>query len=147
MAPADSVAAQVAGKRQRAALPPDRASQKLHAKHFKRGKKLRDKGKLKQAVEELAKAMAHHPNHVPTLLALGNTYFDLGNTAEARGVLAQAIKADPKNGKAWLVFAIVLQEENEKGAAIKAYRRFLELEPEDDHAGEVQAIIERLETQ
>ena len=39
------------------------------------------------------------------------------------------------------------QEEGDKAASIKAYRRFLELEPEHAKGREVQSIIERLETE
>jgi tetratricopeptide (TPR) repeat protein len=145
--PADSVAAQLASRKQGAALPPDKASRKLHAKHFKRAEKLRKRGKLDAAVEEYTQAMAHRPGHVPTLVGLGNAYFDLGRAGDARRVLAQAIKASPKNGQAWLVYGMVLQEEGETNAAIKAYRRFLEFEPEDKYAGEVGSILQTLETE
>ena len=147
MSAVDSVAAQVASRKQGVALPPDKASRKLHKKHFKRAEKLRKKGKNEAAVAEYTQAMAHRPGHVPTLLGLGNAYFDLGQSADARGVLAQAVKADPSNGKAWLVFGMVLQEEGEKPGSIKAYRQFLELRPEDKYAPEVQSILKRLETE
>ena len=147
VSPVDSVAAQVAQRKQGAALPPDKASRKLHKKHFKKAEKLRKKGRNEAAVGEYTQAMAHRPGHVPTLLGLGNAYFDLGRPADARGVLAQAVKAAPKNGKAWLVYGMVLQEEGEKPAAMKAYRQFLELKPEDKYAPEVESILRRLETE
>lgn len=117
---------------------------KGHVALFKQAEKLRKRGKLPEAVEAYVEALALQPGHVPSLLGLGNAYFDIGRPAEALKVLKQAVKAAPDRPEAHLALGMVYQEQNRNDEAARAYRRFLEIAPKHKHAAEVRVVLERL---
>jgi cytochrome c-type biogenesis protein CcmH/NrfG len=60
------------------------------------------------ALQQAASAHRYNPLSVPPLLAEADAYEALGDHASARAALEQAIRLEPKNYEAWLLYGTYL---------------------------------------
>ena len=132
-APAPAVAA--------AATAPDPQE---YARALASGEGLLKRGKYRAAVAEFRKAVELRPDSVPALLALGDAYLEGDQLRNAVKPLQQAAQLDQKNARAQLLLGTVFQGLGRERDAVIAYRRYLELEPHGEFAGDVRAIVANL---
>ena len=81
---------------------------------------------------------------VPALLALGDALLEADDARSALGPLQQAAALDPRSARAQLLLGTAYQSVGRKADALKAYRRYLALEPQGEFAGDVRAIVANL---
>jgi DNA-binding response OmpR family regulator len=115
-----------------------------YARALASGEGLLKRGKYRAAVEEFRKAVELRPDSVPALLALGDAYLEGDQLRSAVKPLQQAARLDPRNGRAQLLLGTVFQGLGREKEAVLAYKRYLELEPHGEFAGDVRAIVANL---
>ncbi len=115
-----------------------------YARALAGGETLLKRGKYRAAVAEFRKAVALRPDSVPALLALGDAFLEGDQLRNAVKPLQQAAQLDPKNARAQLLLGTVFQGLGREKEAIVAYKRYLELEPHGEFAGDVRAIVANL---
>jgi len=108
------------------------------------GETLLKRGKYRAAVGEFRKAVALRPDSVPALLALGDAFLEGDQLRNAVKPLQQAAQLDPRSARAQLLLGTVFQGLGREKEAILAYKRYLELEPHGEFAGDVRAIVANL---
>ncbi|HEX9604729.1 MAG TPA: response regulator [Myxococcales bacterium] len=115
-----------------------------YARALAGGETLLKRGKYRAAVAEFRKAVALRPDSVPALLALGDAFLEGDQLRNAVKPLQQAAQLDPRNARAQLLLGTVFQGLGREKEAIVAYKRYLELEPHGEFAGDVRAIVANL---
>jgi len=115
-----------------------------YARALAGGETLLKRGKYRAAVAEFRKAVALRPDSVPALLALGDAFLEGDQLRNAVKPLQQAAQLDPRNARAQLLLGTVFQGLGREKEAILAYKRYLELEPHGEFAGDVRAIVANL---
>jgi cytochrome c-type biogenesis protein CcmH/NrfG len=115
-----------------------------YARSLAGGETLLKRGKYRAAVAEFRKAVALRPDSVPALLALGDAFLEGDQLRNAVKPLQQAAQLDAKSARAQLLLGTVFQGLGREKEAIVAYKRYLELEPHGEFAGDVRAIVANL---
>ena len=115
-----------------------------YARALSSGEALLKRGKYRAAVAEFRKAVDLRPDSVPALLALGDAYLEGDQLHNAVKPLRQASQLDPKSARAQLLLGTVFQGLGREKEAVLAYKRYLELEPHGEFAGDVRAIVTNL---
>jgi DNA-binding response OmpR family regulator len=108
------------------------------------GQSLLKKGRYRAAVAELRKAVDLEPESVAALLALGDAFLEADQARSALPHLQKAAQLDRRSGRVQLLLGTAHQTLGHKSEALRAYRRYLELEPKGDFAGDVRAIVQTL---
>jgi CheY-like chemotaxis protein/tetratricopeptide (TPR) repeat protein len=115
-----------------------------YARALANGETLLKRGKYRAAVAEFRKAVELRPDSVPALLALGDAYLESDQLRNAVKPLQQAAQLDQKNARAQLLLGTVFQGLGRERDAVAAYRRYLDLDPRGEFAGDVRAIVANL---
>ena len=115
-----------------------------YGKALEQGESLLSRGKYRAAVGELKRAAKLRPESVPALLALGDAYLEANLPKSALGPLEGAARIDAKSSRAQLLLGTAYQSLGRNGDAVKAYGRYLELEPEGKFARDVNVILANL---
>ena len=108
------------------------------------GDALLKRGKYRAAVAQFRKAVELRPDSVPALLALGDAFLEGDQLRNAVKPLQQAAQLDANNARAQLLLGTVFQGLGREKEAVAAYKRYLELEPHGEFAGDVRAIVANL---
>jgi tetratricopeptide (TPR) repeat protein len=108
------------------------------------GQSLLKKGRYRAAVTELRRAVELEPDSVPALLALGDAFLEADQARSALTPLQKAAQIDRRSGRAQLLLGTAHQTLGHRTDALRAYRRYLELEPKGEFAGDVRAIVATL---
>ena len=108
------------------------------------GRALLKRGKYRAAVAQFRKAVELRPDSVPALLALGDAFLEGDQLRNAVKPLQQAAQLDANNARAQLLLGTVFQGLGREKEAVAAYKRYLELEPHGEFAGDVRAIVANL---
>jgi tetratricopeptide (TPR) repeat protein len=108
------------------------------------GEALLKRGKYRAAVAQFRKAIELRPDSVPALLALGDAFLEGDQLRNAVKPLQQAAQLDPKNARAQLLLGTAFQGLGREKEAVAAYKRYLDLEPTGEFAGDVRAIVANL---
>jgi DNA-binding response OmpR family regulator len=111
---------------------------------LKRGEALLERGQYREAIAELKRAATEHPKSAAAQLALGNAYLESDQPKNALKPLQQASSLDGNNARAQLLLGTAWQSVGKNGEAVKAYKRYLELEPDGEYAHDVRLILENL---
>jgi tetratricopeptide (TPR) repeat protein len=82
------------------------------------------------AIDYYAKALKLHPNDAGVMVDLGAMYRQIGNADKAIDFFNNAIKLDPQLPQAYFNLGMVLRmEKNDAKGAAKAWKKYLELDP------------------
>jgi tetratricopeptide (TPR) repeat protein len=92
---------------------------------------LRKAGRLEEAADAYQRASDADRGNVDLLNELGNTYFALKRYADAARVFEQTTARDPSYALGWYNQAHALRKADKKDDAVKAYRQYIRLRPED----------------
>jgi tetratricopeptide (TPR) repeat protein len=85
------------------------------------------------------------PDKAKKEIDVGDYYMRKGSYNAAAKRFEEATKWQPKNALAYLRFGQALEKKDDPLRAAQAYRKFLELAPNDKQAKEVRKKIEKLE--
>jgi tetratricopeptide (TPR) repeat protein len=89
----------------------------------------RDRSGFPTAISAYRKALDLDPDHVPSLINLGNVYYELGRFDEARDVYTRATIADCSNPRTHFNLGNACDETGDLLGAMRAYRCALTLWP------------------
>ncbi len=134
-APAEAPAAAAANP-----APVDHAADTLLAE----GQKAYDHGKFSQAMKFYDQANAIAPNDPAVSLARGLTYYELGDLDHAGAAMTRVLELDPKSARAELLLGAIAQERGQGSMAKQHYKKYLELDPNGEHAAETRKLLTRL---
>lgn len=98
--------------------------------HSNLGNVLRDQGRLNEALACHQKALMLKPDLPGFHNNLGSVLRDLGRLPEAEAAYREALRLQPNDANTWNTLGNLLQECNHE-EAIQAYRRALEIKPDD----------------
>jgi tetratricopeptide (TPR) repeat protein len=115
-----------------------------YAEAVTRGNDFFREGKYRAAAGEYKKALAVRPQAVPVLVALGDAWLEADKPRSAVEPLEAAARLDSNSARAQLLLGTAWHSLGRKADAIKAYRRFLELDPGSEYAKDVRAILANL---
>ncbi len=120
------------------------ASDLFYAKALEQGEAQVKLGKYSAAVSQFQRAVREKPQAVPALLALGDALLEADKPRSAIRPLETAARVDPQNGRAQLLLGTAWQSLGKNKQAVKAYRHYLELEPNGEFAADVRLILANL---
>jgi hypothetical protein len=115
-----------------------------YAEAVGRGNDLFRQGRYGAAAGEYRKALSLRPDAVPVLVSLGDAHLEADQPRNALEPLERAARLDPKSARAQLLLGTTYHSLGRIGDAVKAYRRYLELEPTSEFAKDVQVILANL---
>jgi len=115
-----------------------------YAEAVGRGNDLFRQGKYGAAAGEYRKALSIRRDAVPVLVSLGDAHLESDQPRSALEPLERAARLDPKSARAQLLLGTTYHSLGRIGDAVKAYRRYLELEPTSEFAKDVQVILANL---
>ncbi|HEY7955427.1 MAG TPA: tetratricopeptide repeat protein [Polyangia bacterium] len=93
--------------------------------------RLRQAGKLDEAVGAYQKAIEADPGNVELKNDLGSVYFGLKRYPEAAQSFQNAVTRDPNFALGWYNLAHALRKSGQRAEAATAYRRYIKLRPDD----------------
>ena len=114
------------------------------AESVARGNEFFRQGKYREAAGEYRKALAIQPDAVPVLVSLGDAWLEADQPRSALEPLERAARLDPASARAQLLLGTTYHSIGKIGEAMRAYRRYLELEPSSEFARDVQVILANL---
>ena len=91
-------------------------------------------GKLQEAIEQYRKAISVGQNKSTNARAFGNmghAYLDLGDMAQARESLQEAVRLDPHKMELWIDLGLAKQKSGDLAGAIQAYSEGVKVKPTD----------------
>ena len=124
--------------------PPPPVSDDAYARALQQGDELLKRGKYKASIVQFQHAVKEKPRSVPALLALGDAYLEADKPRSAVQPLETAAKLDAQNARAQLLLGTAYQSLGRNAAAVKAYQKYLELEPSGEFVKDVRLILANL---
>jgi CheY-like chemotaxis protein/tetratricopeptide (TPR) repeat protein len=115
-----------------------------YAEAVGRGNDLFRQGKYGAAASEYRKALSLRRDAVPVLISLGDAHLEADQPRSALEPLERAARLDPTSARAQLLLGTTYHSLGRIRDAVKAYRRYLELEPTSEFAKDVQVILANL---
>jgi tetratricopeptide (TPR) repeat protein len=98
---------------------------------YQLGELLRREGQGAEAADVLRAGLAHHPRYVAAWVALGRACVEGGAAEQAVTALREALVLDAQNPVAWRLLGEAQLALGDRGAALDAMQRCLELVPGD----------------
>lgn len=86
--------------------------------------------KINNQIEQLKSILRNNPQDLPTLIALGNAYFDTNQFDQAIEVYSQALKIDPQNADVRTDLGIMYRRKGDSDRAIAEFRRAAQDNPQ-----------------
>jgi len=144
--PSDQAAAQAEPAQ---VAPPVQAANAEPANHagdvlLAQAQKAYDRGQFSQAIKLYEQANAIVPEDPAVSLGRGLTYYELGDLDHSAAAMTRVLELDPKNARAELLLGAIAQERGQAGVAKQHYKKYLELEPNGEHAAETRKLLARL---
>ena len=124
--------------------PPPPPPEDGYAKALAEGDDLVKKGKYRAAIGRFQAAVKERPQSVPALLALGDAFLESDKPRSALQPLEAAAKLDARSSRAQLLLGTAYQSLGRNPQAVKAYQRYLELEPSGEFVKDVRLILANL---
>jgi predicted Zn finger-like uncharacterized protein len=128
----------------KAAERPPRGAAKDFDWYMSQGDKLRDREKIKAALEAYRAAAELAPNRAEPVAGKGFALLDLGQKPQAEAAFREALRLNPRYAVAVIGLAETYRQMGKNAQAIEQYERYLEILPEGSEAPVAKAAIERL---
>ena len=100
-----------------------------------------DSGHWAKAIESYTRALDLDPKNADVRVDRAIAYHNLGKSDVAKGELVRVTKGSPRHKNAWLNLGVVAGQLGERATAIQAWERYLELDPNGEHAAEIRHEI------
>ena len=113
--------------------------------HYCRGMDHVRAGEYRQALDCLCAAVKAEPGNGEWRSELGNVYINLGRWTDAQAHLLVAIRVAPSFASGWYNLGTAYFKDGQRAAAMKCYRRFLEIEPGSLSARQLMQMIPELQ--
>ncbi|RMH45006.1 MAG: tetratricopeptide repeat protein, partial [Deltaproteobacteria bacterium] len=118
--------------------------------HFYRGESLYEMGRARDAVDAYKRAVGGRPDFAYAYYRMGKAYVDLDKPRDAVAALAKATRLAEGSEAAWLAdahyyLATAARTAGDRGTAIRAFRAFLDMSPDDARARDARKLLLRLE--
>ena len=91
-----------------------------------------------------AKVYSFNPVQAQKELGTGEFYYKKGDYRAAAGRFREATKWNPGFAKAWLRLGEATEKQNDHKAAVAAYAKYLEIQPDAKNAAEIRKKLEKL---
>ena len=105
-----------------------------------------DGQKFEQAIQYYRKALEIDSKNSAIWTDLGTMYFQLGEVDTSLACYQKAVEFDAKNKSAWFNLGLVyLQVKKDEKNALGAWKKFIELSPDDLQVQAIRQEIEKLE--
>jgi len=98
-----------------------------------------DSGQYARAIGYYTKALEKDPKNADVRVDRAIAYHSLGQDAKAKEEMLRVTREHPDHPNAWLNLGIVSQATNDPATAIRAWERYLVLEPNGEHAADIRA--------
>ena len=96
------------------------------------------------AIDYYSRALAIDGKNADVRVDRAIAYHATGQNDLAKKELARVIREKPDHKNAWLNLGVVNRELGDRAGAIKAWERYLEMDPQGEHAADVRQEIESL---
>ena len=108
------------------------------------GNLLFDSGQWERAVQHYAKALEKNPKNGDVRVDMAIAHHNLGQNDLAVAELTRVTKELPEHRNAWLNLGVVSATVGDKATAIRAWERYLVLEPNGTHSAAIKEELARL---
>jgi CheY-like chemotaxis protein len=108
------------------------------------GKDLYTRGRAKEAVEDLQRAVDLAPEDTSARLLFALSLYDSGQPGKAEEQARLVLQADEKNARALLLLGTIAEDLGDKDTARHDYQRYLKIAPPGKEANEVKALLQNL---
>jgi CheY-like chemotaxis protein/Flp pilus assembly protein TadD len=129
-----------------AALNPGKAeadAESEYARLVREGQKEFARNKMRAAVASFKKALQQKPDGAGALLGMGLCLVDT-SPKDSVPYLERGLAKDPKNARALVALGTAYQSLGRNADAVRAYEKYLALDPSGDFASEVRVILKDL---
>ncbi|MCP9446281.1 MAG: tetratricopeptide repeat protein [Nitrospira sp.] len=98
-------------------------------------------GMWQEAAAVLEDGLKAYPNFITAMVALGRAYDQLGQSVKATAILEEAVRVSPENLRAHRTLAKIYAAQGRKDAAARSCRVILEVNPQDQEALSICALL------
>jgi len=103
-----------------------------------------DSGQWVRAIDYYTRALAIDPKNADVRVDRAIAYHATGQNDLAKKELLSVTRQRPDHKNAWLNLGVVSRETGDRAGAVRAWQRYLELDPQGEHAADVRQEIENL---
>jgi hypothetical protein len=103
-----------------------------------------DSGQWLHAIDYYTRALSIDPKNADVRVDRAVAYHSMGQNDQAKKELLEVTRERPDHKNAWLNLGVVARESGDRAGALRAWQRYLELDPQGEHAAGVRQEIESL---
>jgi len=103
-----------------------------------------DSGQWAHAIDYYSRALTVDPKNADVRVDRAIAYHSTGQNDVAKKELLAVTREQPEHKNAWLNLGVVSRDLGDRAGALRAWQRYLELEPQGEHAASVRQEIENL---
>jgi hypothetical protein len=103
-----------------------------------------DSGQWDRAIDYYSRALSIDPKNADVRVDRAIAYHATGQNDVAKKELLQVTRERPDHKNAWLNLGVVSRDGGDRAGALRAWQRYLELDPQGEHAASVRQEIENL---
>lgn len=93
-----------------------------------------DYAQSRLAVSTMERAVVLAPEHIPTLLKMGETYLITKQYNSAGASIDKVLKKDPQNADAYFLLGMIFKEQNDTARAINSFQKSADLDSDNKDA-------------
>lgn len=105
-----------------------------------------DSGQWENAIKYYSRALAIDPKNPDVRVDRAIAYHSSGRNDLAKTELLRVTREDPRHKNAWLNLGVVAREAGDAAGAARAWERYLELDPNGEHAAMVRQELASLKS-
>jgi hypothetical protein len=103
-----------------------------------------DSGQWTKAIDYYSRALSIDPRNADVRVDRAIAYHATGQNDAAKTELLRVTRERPDHKNAWLNLGVVGRDTGDRAGALRAWQRYLELDPQGEHAAGVRQEIENL---
>jgi tetratricopeptide (TPR) repeat protein len=103
-----------------------------------------DSSQWLKAIEYYSRALTIDPKNADVRVDRAIAYHSSGQNDEAKKELLRVTREQPNHKNAWLNLGVVMRETGDRAGALRAWEKYLELDPQGEHAAGVRQEMESL---
>ncbi len=123
----------------------EKAKKELAGIYLSLGDKFYDEGKNEEALVQYKKVMDLEPQNFDAVFNSGLIYFETEKSKQAREFLALAGEINPNYAMIYYMLGVLSDKEKDYVSAIENYRKFIELDSENENVGKIKKRISIIE--